>query len=83
MAPLDPTAVRSREDLAQFLNELALRARRERISIENVDAASFINAAAGWVGDLPGFFANRDERMPDPPSWSLIASIFMAATVYE
>ena len=67
MARLDPTSVHTREDLAQFLEELARRARHEPVAIDNVDAAAYIDAAAGWVGDLPGYFSNRREPMPDLP----------------
>jgi hypothetical protein len=32
---------------------------------------------------LEGYFSNRGEQIPEEPSWSLIATIFAAAAVYE
>jgi predicted transcriptional regulator len=83
MAPLDPSTIRSRNDLSEFLGELARRVDSGSIEIDNPSASHFIEAAAGWTADLEGFFLNRGETVPEEPSWSLVASIFLAATVYE
>ena len=83
MAPLDPTGVTSREKLSEFLSALARRVDDGSIDLENPSTSRFIEAAAGWTSDLEGFFMNRGEPVPEMPTWSLVASIFLAATVYE
>ena len=83
VAPRDPETVGTREDLSEFLRELAQRVSSGSIETEHGSVAGYVEAASGWVADLPGYFANRDEPMPDEPDWSLVASIFLAAMVYE
>lgn len=83
MAPLDPSTVRSREELSRFLAELGRRTTAGDIDLENFSTTGYIGAAAGWTADLEGFFMNRGEPVPDEPSWSLVALIFLAATIYE
>jgi hypothetical protein len=80
---LDPSKVHSREDLAYFLGELARRVSKGTPEIENRSLPSYLEAAAGWVADMHGYFNNRGEPEPATPDWSLVASIFLAATVYE
>ena len=80
---LDPTRVHSRDDLAEFLEELARRASTGSHEVENRSLPSYLEAAAGWVADMHGYFNNRGESTPSTPDWSLVASIFLAATVYE
>jgi hypothetical protein len=80
---LDPSRVRSREDLAEFLGELARRTTEGAPEIESRSLPSYLEAAAGWVADMHGYFNNRGEPEPSAPDWSLVASIFLAATVYE
>ena len=80
---LDPSAVHSREELSEFLSELARRIDNGSIDLENASATRYVDAAAGWAADLEGYFVNRGEPVPDEPSWSLVASIFLAATMYE
>ncbi len=83
MAPLDPSTVSNREELSDFLSELARRIDAGGIDLENPSTSRYVDAAAGWTADLEGFFVNRGEPVPEVPSWSLVASIFLAATVYE
>ena len=83
MARLDPLSVRTRQELSEFLSDLAQRAEAGTIDVEDRSVSGYIEAAAGWTADLEGYFMNRGEPVPEAPSWSLVASIFLAATVYE
>lgn len=83
MATLDPATVSTREGLSEFLSELAQRIELGTVETVNVSAHQYIDAAAGWTADLEGYFLNRGESAPPEPTWSLVASIFLAATVYE
>lgn len=75
--------VRTREDLEAFLTELAESARTHPESIENIDLPTYLEAASGWVADMDGWFRNQGLPTPDQPSWTIIAQILSAATLYE
>jgi hypothetical protein len=78
-----PEEVRSRRELAEFLEDLHRRVRESPQSIPNFKLADFLSGAAGWVDDLEGYFQNVSQPVPEQPTWSLIASIFAAAAIYE
>ena len=76
--------VRSREDLAVFLAQLASRMQDGSVRLENPSSAEFVDAAARWTRAMPGFYKNaRSSTVPDEPDWAMIAAIFAAAVVYE
>ncbi|MEV0642842.1 hypothetical protein AB0I77_49670 [Streptomyces sp. NPDC050619] len=75
--------VRTREDLARFLQEALSDLQNRPEEWENDTLDRFLEAWAAWVEDLPGWYANRGEGMPDQPDWNLLASMVMAARVYE
>ncbi|UQI45886.1 hypothetical protein M1P56_16730 [Streptomyces sp. HU2014] len=82
----DPTlnAIQSREDLADFLTELARKVREGDLSVENATTDSFVDSAGRWARSMDGFFMNViKEPVPETPDWSMIAAIFRAALVYE
>lgn len=83
MSTDDPQAVRSREDLAQFLRNLAQDLRLRPETWENADLGSFLEAMSAWVDDLDGYYRNRGEAVPTQPDWKTIAEIVAAARVYE
>ena len=83
MALIDPSVVRTRDDLSRFLEQMAMQLRDSSSPLENRDLASFVSAAAGWVSDMHGYCENRGEITPESPTWSTIAAIFAAAAVYE
>jgi hypothetical protein len=80
---VDARSVLTREDLVRYLDDLSKNVRAGEHKVENVDAAGLLQAASAWVEDMDGYFRNRDEPIPESPDWSLIASIFAAALVYE
>jgi hypothetical protein len=79
----DPGQVRTREDLVEYLGDLANRVRKGELAIENSSAADLIAGASGWISDMDGYFRNQGTESPDEPGWSLIAIIFAAGLVYE
>ena len=80
---LEPLQVRNRADLAEFLADLAARSRRSPDTLPNLTLEAFLDGAAGWVADMDGYYRNRGEQPQTDPTWSLVAQIFAAATVYE
>ena len=84
MDPFDDVdRVASRIELASFLDALARRVEDSPEEFENVSLPRFLEAAAAWVRDMDGYFANQGEVVPDELSWSLVAAIFDTATIYE
>ena len=83
MDPLDSTAVSSRDDLSAFLRELARQASLDLDAFENRTVPDYLEAASAWVVDMDGVFANLGQRVPETPTWALVAQIFLAATAYE
>ena len=78
-----PDTISSRQDLSKFIAEMRRRLETNPGEWENVDLAAFLEAMAAWVDDMDGYYANRGEPMPDPPTWSTFGEILLAATVYE
>ncbi len=50
---------------------------------ENATLERFLEAMAGYLRDLDGYFHNRDEAIPDQPDWHLVALLLVAASGYE
>ncbi|MFJ8334417.1 amphi-Trp domain-containing protein [Streptomyces sp. NPDC094437] len=76
--------IRSREDLAAYLQNLANAISDGRVVLENPSSTEFIEASARWTKAMDGFFGNVvGESVPDSPSWAMIAAMFRAAVTYE
>ncbi|MEU7615725.1 hypothetical protein AB0B27_06425 [Micromonospora rifamycinica] len=77
-------AVVTREDLARYLMELAVKIGDGRLSVENSSTSAFLDSAGRWTKSMDGFFKNiMKEPVPDDPNWAMVAAIFRAALVYE
>jgi hypothetical protein len=76
-------AIRSREDLAEFLVRLSTKVREGTFPMENTASPDLVNAAGRWVRAMDGFFMNRGEEVPEVPDWAMIAAVFCAALMYE
>jgi len=48
----------------------------------NLAVPRYLEALSAWTNDLPGWFANEGQPVPEP-SWALFATILKAALVYE
>ncbi len=75
--------VHGREDFARFLQAFRESLLAEPEKWENQDLASFLEAMTRWTEDMPGYFKNRGEPLPDPPTWQTFAQVLLAAQVYE
>ncbi|MEU2436798.1 hypothetical protein ACFY9A_05380 [Streptomyces rubradiris] len=76
--------IKTREDLAAYLQDLAKAVSDGRIALENPSTVDFVDASARWTKAMDGFFKNViEEPVPDSPSWAMIAAIFRAAVSYE
>jgi hypothetical protein len=79
----DPASVASREELAAFVAELRGDLLDGESEWENPTLDRYLEALAGWLADLPGWFQNRGEDEPAEPNWGLLAHALFAAAVYE
>jgi hypothetical protein len=80
---VEARSVQTRDDLVRYRAELADSVRGGKLRVENVSAADLLEAASAWVDAMDGYFTNRNEPVPQSPDWSLVASIFSAALIYE
>jgi hypothetical protein len=80
----DPASARSREDLLQVIaamqEDLAGAGAREW---ENPTLERFLDALAGFLDGLDGYYANRGQQVPGHSDWGLFATALVAATGYE
>ncbi|MFC7929359.1 DUF7660 family protein [Streptomyces cinereoruber] len=76
-------AIRTREDLANFLKAAGQDALANPHDWKEDSLSRFFEAWSAWVDDCPGWFAWRGETTPEQPSWWLIGQMVMAAKIYE
>lgn len=80
----DVGRVRTRLELAEFVQAMAAVARSPGVrEWENDTLPRFLESLSGWISDMDGYFLNQGLREPPQPSWSLIADMLLAATLYE
>lgn len=76
--------VASREDVLQVLAQMRSDLAGAGASgWENPTLERFLEAFSGFLGDIDGYFSSRGEQAPAQPSWSLLATLLVAATGYE
>jgi hypothetical protein len=73
---------RSREDFVRVVRVLSQAAQNGDAALMNLDVARYLEAVSAWTNDMPGWFANEGQPLPEP-SWSLFATILEAALTYE
>jgi hypothetical protein len=81
---MDVMVVRSRTDLANFVNDLAIRLKRDPASWENTTLPAFLDALERYLHDLPGWCQNNEPGIdPEIAEWRLMAVALAGAAVYE
>lgn len=82
MAVLSAVDVHSREDFVRFVRDLSQAAQKGDPRTTNLELPRYLEAMSAWTSDMPGYFAN--ERQPVPEAgWALFAMILEAALTYE
>ena len=76
-------AVRTREDLVEFVEALHEAFNDNRDTWSNSDLSSFLGAMAAWSRDMEGFYRGRGEALSEVSPWRVMADILMAARIYE
>lgn len=78
-----PNTIKTREDFVSFVYELSKDFRTNPQSWENKDIGAFLEALAGWVEDMDGYYLGQGQSVPDKPDWKNVADMLMAAKIYE
>ena len=76
-------AVQTREDLAAFVAKLKADLDANPSEWTNADLASFLEAMAGWIQDMEGYYQNSGQRLSELSPWKIVADVLMAARMYE
>ena len=77
-------AVRTREDLSQFVEFLAQDLRDHPGEWENSDLGRYLDALSGLIDGLRGLYRNVYKTdVPEQPSWKMIGMMLLAAKIYE
>lgn len=77
------TRVNTREDFVAFVGVLVSELRSDPDAWENNRLDAYLAAMAAWTEDMEGYFVNRGGEVPREPTWQLLATILMGATMYE
>jgi len=76
-------AIKSRDDLASFIEELVRDLSAAPSSWENRDLPRFLGALAAWTRDMDGYYVNQGKSVPATPEWNTFANMLVAAKMYE
>jgi hypothetical protein len=76
-------AIKTREDLAVFIEELLQDLQENSDSWENADLSRFLDALAAWTNSMEGFYKNNGRSLPIAPEWKTFAEMLVAAKMYE
>lgn len=75
--------VNSPSKLAEFLADLADRARNGGIRVENSSSVAMIEASGAWVDGIEGFLAARGRNVAELSPWAAVAMVYSAGLIYE
>lgn len=69
--------------LAQFLSDLAKRARNGETRVENASSVEMIEASGAWVKVIDSFLTTRGRDVANLSPWAAVAMVYSAGLVYE
>jgi hypothetical protein len=77
-------SLRSREDLADFVERLAEDWRRDAEQWDNRDLGAFLDGMSVWLRDAEGYYRNTGSHIDaGSPSWRLFGDALLAGRVYD
>ncbi|NML63893.1 hypothetical protein HHL22_01620 [Hymenobacter sp. RP-2-7] len=84
----ETSAVKSRHDFIEFLNNLLTDYQKTGKNWENQNLRDFLEALASYAADVDGYYQNLakaggEEIDADTASWRVFADMLRSATVYE
>lgn len=75
--------IETREELVEFIRLLQKDLINNPEGWENDELASYLEAMAGWVDDMDGYYQNRGSEIPQTLSWKHVGYILLASKTYE
>jgi hypothetical protein len=75
--------VRTREDFIAFGESLLADLRSDPERWENNGLERYLDALVSIVSSLDGRYANRNQPLPEQPTWGMMAEILAVASAYE
>jgi hypothetical protein len=77
--------VRSTADRVDFVRALVadLESQPQPQAWENVSLDRYLEALASWLEDADGFYRNQGREIPHNPTWTSVADMLIAASMYE
>ncbi len=76
--------ITTREQFAQFLEELKTDLENNPQEWENRNLPDFLEAMSRYVMDIQQYYINTKQNInADQPDWGVFADIFRGAKVYE
>jgi hypothetical protein len=79
----DLDQVNSHDDVAEVVEQMLSDLRAHPDEWENPTLDRFLDALAGVLQGLPGYYANRGEQFPNAPTWAMLAGVLVSASGYE
>lgn len=73
----------TKEDLANFLDELRADFISNRSEWENHNLEAYFEATAAWLRGNDQAYKNRGKTAPSDPDWKFVGSILYAGKIYE
>ena len=80
---LNAKNVTDRESFVRFVELMSADLKTNPQSWENRDLCSFLEASAGWIDDMDGYYENLKLEKPKNINWQFMTDVLMAARVYE
>jgi hypothetical protein len=75
--------IKTREDFIAFVAQLRADWEERKDEWENPTLDLYLHALGAWVGDMDGYYKNTGKPAPKEIDWQFIASVLMAASIYE
>ncbi len=76
-------AIRTREDLASFIQALSDDLRAHPTQWENVSLNSYLDALVAVTESLDQRFKNLGDTLPEQPTWKIVGDVLLTARIYE
>ena len=75
--------ISSKEDLADFVELLRQDLQAHSEEWENSTLDRFLDAMEAWIRSLDNYYINKNQPIPQSPSWRTFANILYASKIYE
>jgi len=76
-------SIKTREDLASFVQALSDDVRAHPTWWENTALDSYLDALVSVTESLDQRFKNHGETLPEQPTWRLVGDLLLTARIYE